>query len=141
MADTMPAAGVGPSIKFRGKTYTLHPWTPELTALFEVWLQEQAWDAVERFKPGLSEEAYQRRLDTVAKLIGSRQFAFGSEACRLASTSLPGQKYSIYLQLRACDPEVTERLVEDIWAEKQQEIIAKLEAEKTPTDPPSAAST
>jgi hypothetical protein len=139
MAEAARALGIGPEVEFRGRKYRLTPWTLEMTALFEAWLEQRAWDAVERAKGAVPEDVYQRRLDTVTRLIAAGHFAFGSAAAAEAGRSLPGMKYSTYLQLKAAGGDVTERLVEDLFAEKQAESLAKLGAANAPADPPTPA--
>jgi hypothetical protein len=139
VAEAAHALGIGPEIEFRGRKYRLTPWTLEMTALFETWLEGRAFDAVERTRGGCPDDVYQRRLDSVNRLIAAGEFAMGSKAASVAAVSLPGLKYSTYLMLRAASPDVTERLVEDLFAEAQAQVLAKLEAAKAPADPPTPA--
>jgi hypothetical protein len=136
VAEAAHALGIGPEIEFRGRKYRLTPWTLEMTALFETWLEARAFDAVERTRGTVPEEVYLRRLDSVNRLIVGGEFAMGSNAASVAAGSLAGLKYSTYLMLRACSPDVTERLVEDMFTEAQGQVLAKLEAAKAPADPP-----
>jgi hypothetical protein len=135
MAEAAHALGIGPEIEFRGRKYRLTPWTLEMTALFQTWLEGRAFDAVERTRGTVSEDVYRRRLDSVNRLIAAGEFEMGSEAAAKVAGSLAGLKYSTYLMLRHANPDVTERLVEDIFAEAGDQILAKLEAAKAPADP------
>lgn len=99
MADAAKALGIGPEIEFRGKKYRLTPWTLEMSCLFEDWLEQSAWDAVQRCRGRVADEVYHERLDRVATLIAAKAFAIGGEAAAIAARSTPGQKYSFYLQL------------------------------------------
>ena len=100
MAEAAHALGIGPEIEFRGRKYRLTPWTLEMTALFETWLEARAFDAVERTRGTVPEDTYQRRLDSVNRLIAAGEFAMGSVAAANAAASLHGLKYSTYLMLR-----------------------------------------
>jgi hypothetical protein len=139
MSEAAKALGFGPEIEFRGKRYRMVPWTLEMTALFEAWLEQRAFDAVAKTRNVVSEAEYQERLDAVIRLIAAGRFAFGSAAAAEAGRSLPGMKYCVYLQLKATDGDVTERLVEDMFAEKEAEVVAKLGAANASTDPPMPA--
>jgi hypothetical protein len=136
MSEAAHALGIGPEIEFRGRKYRLTPWTLEMTALFETWLEARAFDAVERTYGTVPEDVYRRRLDSVNRLIAAGEFQMGSESTVKMAGSLSGLKYSTYLMLKAANPEVTERLVEDMFAEVQGQVLAKLEAAKAPADPP-----
>jgi hypothetical protein len=139
MAEAAHALGIGPEIEFRGRKYRLTPWTLEMTALFETWLEGRAFDAVERTRGTVAEDAYRRRLDSVNRLIAAGEFQMGSECAAKAAQSLAGLKYSTHLMLKADNPDVTERLVEDLFADAQAQVLAKLEAAKAPADPPTTA--
>lgn len=138
MAEAAHALGIGPEVEFRGRKYRLTPWTLEMTALFETWLEGRAFDAVEKTRGTVPEDVYRRRLDSVNRLIAAGEFQMGSEAAAKAAESLPGLKYSTYLMLRAGNPDVTERLVEDMFADARDQVFAKLEAAKAPGNPPAA---
>jgi hypothetical protein len=138
MAEAAHALGIGPEVEFRDKKYRLTPWTLEMTALFETWLEGRAFDAVERTRGAVPEDVYLRRLDSVNRLVAAGEYAMGSEAAAKAAASLPGLKYSAFLMLKAANPDVTERLVEDMFAEVQSQVLAKLGAANAPADPPAA---
>jgi len=136
MSEAAHALGIGPDIEFRGHKYRLTPWTLEMTALFETWLEARAFDAVERTFGTVPEDVYRRRLDSVNRLIAAGELQMGSESSVKMAASLAGLKYSTYLMLKAANPDVTERLVEDMFTEVQAQVLAKLEAAKAPADPP-----
>jgi hypothetical protein len=140
VAEATHALGVGPHVEFNGRKYPISPWTIEMTCQFEGWLEQQAFDAVERTRGFVSEDVYQRRLDTVTRLIASKQFASGSQAAADAAKTPAGMKFSTYLQLRPASPNITEKLVHEIWEAKQAEVLAKVEAANRDPDPPPAAS-
>ncbi len=128
MAEAAKALGTPQSFAFRGKTYRLAPFTFDRAAEFELWLEGRAWDSVERVRHLCTEEEYQRRLDAVARLVATGHFAFGSSAASEAARTLPGMKQCLLLQLRACaeNGPVTERLVEDVFAEMRDRVLALL---------------
>jgi hypothetical protein len=97
-----------------------------MTGLFTVWLEQRAWDAVERMKGTCSEDTYKARLNAVAELITAGKFGEGSDCMLAAAASYDGMKYGTFLQLRACDPEITERLVQEMFAEKGDEVWKKV---------------
>ena len=71
MSEAAHALGIGPEVEFRGMQYRLTPWTLEMTALFETWLEGRAFDAVERTRGAVPDDVYVRRLDSVNRLIAA----------------------------------------------------------------------
>lgn len=135
MAEAAKALGIGPEIEFRGRKYRLTPWTLAMTATFEAWLEQRAFDAVERTRGTVSEDVYLRRLDSVMRLVASGHFAFGGQAAADAARSLPGLKYSTFLQLQPANHDITEQIVHEMFEEIQAQVVTKMEAANANPDP------
>jgi hypothetical protein len=142
MSEAAKSIGIGPSITFKGKSYSLKPWTLEMTCLFESFLEQRAWDAVERQRGTCTETQFQERLNSVPAMIASGKFSEGSQAYADAAVSLPGMKFGVFLQLKAENPEVSEKLVQEMFSEIGEELWAKVtEANKDPFVGPAAGET
>ena len=126
MAEAAKALGKAGSFVFQGKTYRLSPFNYDMVAMFELWLEQRAWDSVERTRHLTSEEVYERRLEAMAKLIASGHFAFGGQAAAEAAKSLPGQKRILFLMLTACpdNEDVTEELVDRILQANMANVMS-----------------
>jgi hypothetical protein len=119
VGDVAKAAGVGHSLKFRGKSYELKPETPEMVGRFEVWIEDGAWSAAKRaakrFKNRAEYDAYLRE---ERRDIASGTYSYGSEYYGRASRTMAGFRQRLYLALHAGDPDVTEELVAAMTDEK-----------------------
>lgn len=145
MGEAAKATGLPEAhLDFRGKRYPVAPWTPEMTGLFEAWLEQRAWDVLERMRPNVTPDVFRERSQMLLDHIASGGLGFGSEAAAKAGRSLEGMKYSLFLQLKAGSPEdetVTQALVEDLFAgelQKAIEVIGRANA-PDPTTPPATS--
>jgi|ERR1700721_2032637 len=130
MAEAAKALGMGGSITYKDKKYLLAPFNVDMIGMFEVWLEEQAWEKVERTKGRCSPDIYQDRMDSVTKQVTGQQFSYGSPIAAAAAMSIPGQKYILFLMMKFC-PEnegVTEKLAHDIFEEKKTEALARMQS-------------
>jgi hypothetical protein len=126
---------MGEAIKFRGKEYPVHDVTPEIIAYLESFLEGSAWEKVERTRGDCDEATYRTRMDSLTRLIAAGTFEWGTQMMASFAGTPKGIKYCLYLQMRAADPqndEITEKLVDEIWEEKQAEALASLQPGKAP---------
>lgn len=130
MAEAMKALGAGGDFEFRGKRYYLHPFDLDSVAMFEAWLEGQAWDSAERWRHKVSEEVYQRRLDAVARLVASQRFRYGGQVAADAAASVAGMRQILYLMLArdSRNEDVTEALVGEMWGEAEAKLRALVRA-------------
>lgn len=131
MAQLAQALGIGPEFTFEGTVYRLKPLTPVHLAMFETWLERQAWEALKRAAPALSAQEFEDGLARIAKDIATGVYGCGGEAFARAAGSLSGVKRLALLSLRDNHPEADEELVDRIF-EKQLDDIKRLLAESSP---------
>lgn len=129
MAEAAKALGLPTPFEYKGKTYLLSPATIEVMSMFEVWLEQQAWNRVERTKSRCDPETYRERHDAVTRFIMSGGLAAGSMEAAKAANTVEGQKYDLYLRLMACpenkDKDISESLASEMWEAQMQEIMAR----------------
>jgi hypothetical protein len=128
MGEAAKALGKAATIVIDGQTLELTPFNLDMIAMFEVWLEDQAYARVERARGQVHDDEYQRRLRTVTELIGAMAFSFGGEAFSKALDSLPGKKQMLWLMLTAKNPQVTRAQVERLFADNLELALSKLRA-------------
>ncbi|MGE3804152.1 MAG: hypothetical protein AB7K24_05720 [Gemmataceae bacterium] len=128
MGDAARALSKGPTIEMDGRSYTLTPFNLDMIAMFEAWLEDQAYARVERCRGQIPDDEYQRRLRTVTELVGSMAFSFGSEAYSKAMESLPGKKQMLWLMLTANDRTITRAQIDSLFADNLELALGKLQA-------------
>lgn len=128
MGEAGKALGKGTSIRIEGKSFELAPMTLDMVAQFEAWLEDRAWQRVERQRGQCADAIYQERLRATAELIAAGALGFGSEAYARALDSLAGQKQLLFLMLSARQRDVDASIVERIFAEQFEETLAKMAA-------------
>lgn len=132
MAEATKTMAVPATFDFEGRTYTVTPFNYGMVAEFEAWLEKRAWAKVEATRESCSPEEYQRRLDAIARLIATDQFAYGSEAASRAAASHAGQRHMLELQLRPNHPDragyVAGKLYQEGFEKHLAEVRAKIAA-------------
>jgi hypothetical protein len=128
MGEAAQALGKASTIVIDGQALELTPFNLDMVAMFEAWLEDQAYARVERCRGQVPEDEYQRRLRTVTELIGSLAFSFGSEAFSQAMEALPGKKHMLWLMLTAKNPQVTRAQIETLFAGNLELALSKLRA-------------
>lgn len=131
MAELAQALGVGPEFVYEGKAYRLKPLTLVHYAMFESWLERQAWEALKRARPTLSAQEHEDALSRVTKDIASGAYGYGGDAFAKAVHSLAGMKRLALLSLRDEHPEVGEEFVDRLF-EHQLSEITRLMVESNP---------
>jgi hypothetical protein len=92
---------------YEGKEYRVHPWTYEVQAKFERYLEKYALDAYHRQAPYLSSEDAEKALSGVMRDIAAGCFTFGSETVGKALSTPVHVKYLWFLCVKKHHPEVT----------------------------------
>lgn len=118
MSETAQLLGLPREVAFGGRSYPLAPCTFEIEGLFELWLERQARDAIERHRPHMIPAEYACQLDGWRRDCAAHAFAFGGPLAVQALCSAPGLKYMAYLRLRKLTQDVTEELVERMSRDK-----------------------
>lgn len=137
MAEAAKALATGQIIEFGGLIYRLKPFDLDMASMFEVWLENEAWKAVERHRGRIPDEVYQGRLDAVSRLVAAQAFAYGGELAARSALTMKGQSYVLFLMLLGGGNEdVSERLAHDMMQQAYAEIQARMrEANYDPNSP------
>lgn len=128
MSDAAAAVGAGMMVRHQGKEYALSPLDVDMLALFERWLEERAFAAVEARKHRSSVEDYERMLSVVVEQCAAGRYRYGCRAAREAARSIEGQKFLAFLMLSKSSQAMTPKLAGEIWDSQVQELTAKMEA-------------
>ena len=126
MGTVSSALGLGSQLEFRGKTYTLKPWTFKIQGLYEVFLQEESLRTCRKMRPFCTEEEYRELLIATRRDIDTGYYSFGQPAVEKSLSSLPHLNHLIYLMLKDNHPEVTADLVREMLEEKLTEVMDKM---------------
>jgi len=126
VGEMAKALGMPSEVEFRGVVYKMQPWTNEVMAQFESWLERRAWQAYDRAKKNMSPgEAREMRTDLLAA-ISAGDYSFGSAAVAEALQSKPGIAHMLYLLLSQ-NKGVTPDLVEEMVAEDMDRMLQAMD--------------
>lgn len=117
MGEISQALGKGSTLEFRGKTYPMAPLTYEVMGAFEVWLERQAWSGYRRAQAYLGPDELADMRKEITRDMAAHAYSFGGPVCAKSLEAPPGQKYMLFLLLKAAetaDAEVSEKLVDEI---------------------------
>lgn len=130
MGEAASAGGRGPTITHNGVSLELAPWDVDMIQQLELWLENKAWDGVERQRHRCSEAEYERRLGIVSRDVAARKYAYLSKAYVEATQSLDGQKYITFLMLCPKNPNkgVTPELAAEICEQNLALLRAKMDS-------------
>jgi hypothetical protein len=126
MSEAAKALGMAQPIIFEGKEYPVTPFDLGMFAVVEGRLERNLWLAVSRSKGVGTPEDYRLRIDVAEEKINAGELKYGSTAAAKFAASLEGRKFLLYLQLKVQNPEVTEGLVERMFAADMELILAQL---------------
>lgn len=127
------------TVAHKGQTFRLAPLTLEIQAQFEQWLENRAWEALERQKARLPAQEYEQRAGKLQRDIAADMYGFFSE-CSHNAMSNPfgkGNRQLMYLRLKANHPDADAALVWDIVETNAVDLITKMQ--KMDHDPNSQA--
>lgn len=119
MSEMAATLGIPPVFRFQGTEYKVSPRDFEVEAMAERKLEENALDAVKRFKDRLSPHDYQVQMDGWRRDVAARLYSYGSPSFMAWAFSVEGMKYMAYLQLAKLNADVTPHLIDRIWADKE----------------------
>lgn len=126
MGQVSAALAQGSNITFEGKEYVLSPWTYNIQAEFERYLEDYVIQVYKRLAPVMTPDERREELKRIRQEIASGEYTFGSELVAKALTSLPHLKHLLFLMLRAKQPDVTPDLVGRMVDAQHEEVMAKM---------------
>lgn len=118
MGQLADMLGLGTEFDYNGKRYTIGQLQIKHRGMFEIRLEKEGWDAIERSRPYSTAGQMRERIALFTRDIASYQLSYGSEAYRKASASMQGVQYLTFLALRENHPEIDEGFVADLIEEK-----------------------
>lgn len=133
MGELADAVGVGILFTRNGTEYQCSRVKPYHKAMFEAWVEKQAWEGIDRSKAWVSEATFRTACRELSLGIGAQELAQGSERYDHASKTRAGVSYLLMLMLRECSnqkgfehqKEINEQWV-DQWVEENQEQAARI---------------
>jgi hypothetical protein len=132
MGEISRALGQGSSLEFNGQTYPLAPLEYDIQAAFEIWLEGRAWAGYYRSARFLKPDDQVQLMKETARDIAGCVYSFGAEISGKALQGPPGQKYMLFLLMKKAQlptgPDVTEKLIDEIWQSKWLEAMAHVDA-------------
>lgn len=124
MGALADALAIGPEFTFKGKTYRAAKLAIKHRGMFELRLEKEAWDAIERSRAFSTPEQIKERIAVLIRDLASFQLSYGSEAYVKATRSLQGHQYSLYLAVRENHPEIDEGLIAEMFEERMEQAVA-----------------
>jgi len=126
MGATADILGEPSLYTFDGKEYKVSPWTFEIQAAFERYLEKQAYDAYEKSKRYLSQDEAASVLQGIIRDVALGKYTFGTDEVSRALSSPIHVRYMFYLCLRVYDRSVTHELVKKIALADYAGMIAAM---------------
>src|SRR5262245_32730469 len=134
MGEAARVFGKGGSVHFEGRDYTIAPYDLDMIAMTECWLEDRAWERVQRLRGKLDEEDYRERLRITAELVGSDTFSHSGPAFGRAVRSIKAQKFIWFLMLSR-NPGMSESLAYRIFDAEAEMVIARKKTTNNPKEP------
>jgi hypothetical protein len=126
MGEHAKALGVGSSIEFRGKTYTVPPWNFGIMGKYESYLEDYALQRARQAARRMSNDESRDYLRAVSQDIATGAYSFGGSLVKESLNKPQHFKYLLWLLLQENHPEVRLELVSEMVDEKMAEIIDKM---------------
>ena len=116
------------TITHNGVTYKLSPLTLERQAEFEQWLENRAWESLERRRIRMPQHAFDAEAGRIFRDVAADMYGFFSDCARnaMAEPLGKGNRQLIYLRIKANHPDVTEGLVFEIVEKQGEELLRKI---------------
>lgn len=102
---------------FEGRTLLVSPRLFSHEAAFCVWMERQALLGIQRHRDTYSELEYQQQLAGFRQDCAAKVYQYPMPQCMQGVFTPAGMKYMLYLALKEKQPDVTEALVERIFAD------------------------
>lgn len=127
MADAAAALATPTNIKHGGKEYELSPLTLDMLAMFERWLENRAFEAIQVRKGQVAEDDYERLLSAWVEQCASGRYRWGSRTAQRAARTKDGMGFLFFVQLAAKNQAMSQRLATEIMESQLAEYQAKVE--------------
>lgn len=118
------------TLRHRGQEYPVAPLDTDMLAMFECWLEDKAYQRVERHRGRCPDHLYRERLAEVTKLVTSGAFDYNGPLAVAASETEEGQTFLLWLRLSKNLPDATLGLAAEVLADQRDEYLAKVAAEE-----------
>lgn len=144
MGATADILGEPSLYSYKDKEYKVSPWTFEIQAAFERYLEKNAYDAYEKSKRYLTQDEAALVLQGIVRDIATGKYTFGTDEVSRALQAPIHVRYMFYLCLRIYDKSVTQELVKKMALDDYHGIIAAMnmanadpnQKEPAATEPP-----
>lgn len=100
--------------KWKEKEWRVHPWTFEIQAAFEKWLERHAIDSYRRVAQHLSQEEADKALSSLLRDIAAGALGFGGEFAQKTLSAPVHVKRMFFLCIRKNHTDATPELVEEM---------------------------
>ena len=132
MSEASALLAVGSDFEYKGRKMHLRPFTLKDEAIYESWLEEQAYNGVFRLKSRMEPDDYKVAISAVASDVAAGQFEFMSIAGQKSLRSPSGIKKVLlmtleYSEKRSDDFPIDEEFVDKLYNEKLSEVINYIE--------------
>ncbi len=131
MSESAKALGIVSKFPYLGKEYAVPDMSPEIRALYSVWLEKEAWAAALRSRQHVPILEFRENMREVGRDIAAQVYAANGSVAAKSLESEAGFVQMLYLRLKAGNPEAVEitvpwvmKLVQDQSEEIQNFLIA-----------------
>ena len=136
MGDVARGLARGSEFTFRGQVYKMSGWTYGVQAEYEMHLEGLAWHTARRLARTLRPEESAAFLSEVSESIAMGKYSFGGRAFSDSLQSVANMKVLWLLQFQAAGTEVSKELVDEMYLEMEEELVAaSRRANADPTTP------
>ncbi len=126
MGDVNRALGGGSELEFEGTTYTISPWTYDVQAQYERYLEKMAFTTLKKSKPYLTDEEWNEQLKLLNQDITIGIYSFGSDKCLKSMSALPHLKHLVWLLLLPNHKEIKKDVADKIVDKALGELMEKM---------------
>lgn len=127
MSDAASAVAAPIILKHKGKDYELAPLSIDGIAMFERWLENRAFEAIEVRKGTIAEDDYERLLGAWVEQCASGRYRWASKVAQRAARTKDGLAFLLFVQLAEKNPTMSQRLAAEILEASMAEVLAKVE--------------
>lgn len=128
MSELSRALGTPEQIEYKGKQYQLSALEIEVVAMFEQWLKRRALESLRQMKSMMSDEEYKEQFANVIRDAAAGTYSLFSSVGQKSLQSIDGVKQMVYLRLKRHHPECDEEFVDNMLADKFDEILVTMKA-------------
>ena len=138
MSEASALLAVGSDFEYEGRKYHLRPFTLGDEAIYEAWLEREAYKAVARQKAWMEPDDYKLALAAVSDGVAAQRYTFMSRLGQESLTSSAGVKQFLLMTLQHAnpkpdDPPIDEEFVDKLYNAKLKESVEYIK--RANTDP------